>query len=384
MPAWDKLVEKSSQPVDLLIIAGEHSGDEHAARLVKDLLSKHPNLKIYAIGGRLLEEAGAVLLFDLIQHSVVGLFEVIKHYPFFKKLYKATFNWIAANKPKKICFVDYPGFNLRLASKLYKKGLANKADGSIKLFYYISPQIWAWKGKRRFMMARILDTLGVIFPFEVESYKDTDLTVKFVGHPFMSPDYCNLFSYSPDGSILLLPGSRPAAVSRIFPLLLDSFRDYLKEHPDAIATIVYPSAFIEELLRKIVHEKYGDIEKSLGFVNNTKTISAKAVLMSSGTVSLQCALVGIPGVIVYRAHPITYWLGKRLVKIPYLGIANILLNKPMYPEFIQKDAQPAMLAKKISELQSPEAIKQTQADSLLLKQTLQQDHLSLVKWLMME
>jgi lipid-A-disaccharide synthase len=161
--------------VDLLIIAGEHSGDEHAAVLISHLLAIRPELKVAAIGGQKMEAAGAQLLFDLTHLSVVGFFEVLKHYKYFKQLFGAVVDWVEKHGPRAILFVDYPGFNLRLAKTLFDKGIAHKAGGSTQLLYYIGPQIWAWKAKRRFEMARLLDGLSVIFPFEVECFADTDL-----------------------------------------------------------------------------------------------------------------------------------------------------------------------------------------------------------------
>ena len=172
--------------IDLLIIAGEASGDEHSAQVVKNVLRLFPNHNIVAIGGNNLKKSGANFLFDLVDHAVVGIFEVLKNYWFFKSLFSNTLKWIIKNKPKVILLVDYPGFNLRLAEALRKKGISQKGGGNIKVLQYISPQLWAWKPKRRFKMANVLDGLAVIFPFEVDCYKDVDLPVFYVGHPYVS------------------------------------------------------------------------------------------------------------------------------------------------------------------------------------------------------
>ena len=149
------------------VIAGEASGDEHAAHLVNKLLKRYPDLKIAVLGGENLQATGAHFLFDLVKHAVVGVFEVLKNYSFFKSLFSHTLKWIHEHNPKAILLIDYPGFNLRLAEALRKGGLSNKGGGSIKVLQYISPQLWAWKPKRRFKMADVLDSLAVIFPFEV-------------------------------------------------------------------------------------------------------------------------------------------------------------------------------------------------------------------------
>jgi len=204
--------------VDLLVMAGEHSGDEHAAKMVTSLLKRNPNLNIVAIGGEELRQAGAELLFDLVQHSVVGFFEAVKKYTTFKPIFDESVNWIRKHQPKAVCFVDNPGFNLRVAQALHDASISKKSGGSVSLLYYISPQVWAWKAKRRFKMAKLLDSLAVIFPFEVESFADTDLETIFVGHPFLGNEYDLPVHYDPDGPVLLLPGSRSAAVGRIAPV----------------------------------------------------------------------------------------------------------------------------------------------------------------------
>ena len=324
----------AAQRVDLLVIAGEHSGDQHAATLVRALRAQRPGFSVVALGGPALAQAGAQVLHDMTASSVVGLVEVLKNYPFFKALFEATLRWIAEYRPRAICFVDYPGLNLRLAKALRERGLSVKGGGGIPLLYYISPQIWAWKAKRRFTMARDLDALAVIFPFEVECYADTSLAVEFVGHPFLDDAHQSPVRYDPAGPILLLPGSRKQAVARIFPLLLAGHAAYGKRD----AVVLYPSDFIKEVL---LAEK---LPANVKLLPTGVPVAASAVLTSSGTMSMHCALAAIPGAVVYRANPLTYLLGRWLVKVPYLGIANLLLKSPMYPEYIQGAASPSALA----------------------------------------
>lgn len=328
--------------VDVLIIAGEHSGDEHAARLLRELRAAEPGVRVAALGGPELAAAGAQLLFDLTASSVVGLVEVLKNYTFFKALMEETLRWIGAYAPRAVLFVDYPGMNLRLAAGLRERGLSIKGGGAIKTLFYISPQIWAWKAKRRFAMARDLDALAVIFPFEVACYADTALPVEFVGHPFLAPDYQAPVSYDPAGAVLLLPGSREQAVARIFPVLLAGYVEFRRGGDARPATVLYPSEAILKVLRA------AGPPAELQLVPTGTPVAASAVITSSGTMSMHCALAGIPGAIAYRANILTYLLGRMLVRIEYLGIANLLLNEPMYPEFIQGDATPQALAAQIS------------------------------------
>ena len=329
--------------VDLLIVAGEHSGDEHAAQMLRDLRVTQPSLAVAALGGPQLAAAGAQLLHDLTSSSVVGLVEVLRNYSFFKALFEETLRWIAEHRPRAVCFVDYPGLNLRLAAALRERGLSVKGGGKIKILFYISPQIWAWKPQRRFTMARDLDALAAIFPFEPKCYADTSLPVEFVGHPFVRTDYAAPVRYDAAGPVLLLPGSRKQAVGRIFPVLLGGLRAFGARE----AVVLYPSDDILAVLRAADPPATVRLQRVADGEARFVAVPAAAVLTSSGTMSMHCALAGIPGAIAYRANPLTYVLGRMLVQIEFLGIANLLLNEPMYPEYIQGAATPAALAGEI-------------------------------------
>lgn len=349
--------------VDLLVIAGEHSGDEHAARLVAELRAKRPELAVCALGGKHLAAAGAQVLHDLTASSVVGLVEVLKNFSFFKALFEETARWIAEHQPRAVCFIDYPGFNLRMAARLNECGLAAKAGGPVKLLFYISPQIWAWKAGRRFKMAKHLDALACIFPFEVACYADTELPVDFVGHPFLAADYVPPVRYEADAPVLLLPGSRKQAVGRIWPLLREGHAAYGKRG----ARVITPSAAIRGVIEA------SGVPAGVELVGNDGVVAASAVLTSSGTMSLHCALAGLPGAIAYRANGLTYLLGRMLVKIPYLGINNLLLKEPMYPEYLQGAASPAALAAELRDcLENPARREKTLAQTEALKVILRQ------------
>ena len=326
---------------DVLVIAGEHSGDEHAARMVARLLGAEPGRKIAAVGGERLRGAGAHLLHDLTSSSVVGLVEVLRHYGYFRRLFAALVDWIREHRPRVVCLVDYPGLNLRLAAALREHGLSRAGGGDVRVVYYISPQIWAWKARRRFTMARDLDALAVIFPFEPACYADTPLPVEFVGHPFLDPGHRAPVAADPTGPVLLLPGSRRQAVTRIFPQLRAGF--LASGRPRAVA--LHPGGEMPRLLASA--GPMPGIEVREVPRAEAPPVGASAVLMSSGTMSLECALAGIPGAIAYRAHPVTYVLGRMLVRVPYLGIANLLLGEEMYPEFIQGRATARALAEEL-------------------------------------
>jgi lipid-A-disaccharide synthase len=323
---------------DLLVVAGEHSGDEHAARMVAGLLALRPGLRVAALGGPRLAAAGAELLYDRTAVSVVGFAEALSNLAFFRALIDGTVRWIARYRPAAVCFVDNSGINLRIAEALRLRGVSAKGGGSVRTLYYISPQIWASRAGRRFEMARNLDALAVIFPFEAGCYADTGLPVEFVGHPFMAPDYAPPVRHDPAGPVLLLPGSRPRAVGLILPSLVGGFLEFARAGREASAVILYPSAPLRAQLEA------AGLPPGIRLLETGTAVSASAVLTSSGTMSMHCALAGIPGAIVYRTDPLTYLAGRWLVRVPYLGIANILLGEPMYPEFIQGASSPLALA----------------------------------------
>ncbi len=322
----------------LLVVAGEHSGDEHAARMVAGLLRLRPGLRVAALGGPRLAAAGAQLLLDRTALSVVGLGEVVRNLPFFRTLIEETVQWIGRHRPPAVCFVDNSGVNLRIAKELRLRGISAKGGGDVRTLYYISPQIWASRPERRFDMARNLDALAVIFPFEVGCYADTGLPVEFVGHPFLAPDYLAPVSSDPSGPVLLLPGSRPRAVGLIAPALLAGFRKYAQAGAGRRAVILYPSEAIRGQLEA------AGLPGDVSLQRTGEPVAASAVLTSSGTMSMHCALAGIPGAIAYRTDLLTYLIARWIVRVPYLGIANILLGEPMYPEYIQGAAGPGPLA----------------------------------------
>lgn len=370
VPSAFPLPAPSGEKVDVLVIAGEHSGDEHAARMVSAALKRNPSLKVAALGGTNLKIAGAELICDMMPYAIVGVFEVLKHYFELKQLRDEIVNWILKYEPGAVCFVDYPGLNLRLAKKLAEHKATNKSGGKIRLLYYISPQVWAWKAKRRFQMAELIDTLGVIFPFEVNTFADTELETNFVGHPFLAEDYQLPTNYDPEGDVLLLPGSRSGAIARIAPIMFEAFRELLKNRKEARAKCIYASDTLKGLLESIL-DQYGDLKKSIELVPNNVVVEASSVLTSSGTMSLNCALAGIPGAVVYRIHPMTYLFGKVVLTIPYIGIANILLDRSFYPEFIQGAANPRILADELVDcMENSGRIEQTRELSSQLRSIL--------------
>ena len=358
LPA-DGLSAPNQGPVDLLIVAAEHSGDEHAARMLRELLILKPGLRVCALGGPRLAAAGAQLLRDLTANSAMG-FAVLSKLSHYRALIADIVTWVGHHRPRAVCFVDSSGLNLRIAAGLCARGFSVKGGGPTKALYYISPQIWASRAGRRFQMSRHLDGLAAIFPFEAACYADTRLPVQFVGHPFVAPDYVPPVAFDPAGPVLLLPGSRRQVVRRVFPVLLEAFR---LSGVQREAVVLYPSDEILAVLRaanppaNVSFQAIGGraatplaagSEPARSGVR-TLPVAASAVLTASGTMSMHCALAGIPGALTYRTDALTYFLGRMIVRVNYIGIANLLLDEAMYPEFIQGAATAAALAAELRE-----------------------------------
>ncbi|MBA3850077.1 MAG: lipid-A-disaccharide synthase [Opitutus sp.] len=358
-----KLPDPAAGAVDLLIVAAEHSGDAHAARMVAEARAKSPGLRVSALGGPRLAAAGAQLLRDLTVGSTMG-FAVLAKLSHYRALIAEVVRWVGEHKPRAVCFVDSSGLNLRIARGLFDRGYSAKAGGPTKALYYISPQIWASRAGRRFAMAKHLDGVAAIFPFEPAAYADTTLPVEFVGHPLMADDAALPVAFDPDGSILLLPGSRRQVVGRVFPVLLDAYAAAGAGRP---AVALFPSGEIRGQLEKLKAASSAGSRVGLRAVGG-EPVRAAAVLTASGTMSLECASAGIPGALTYRTDPLTYYLGRLLVKVEFIGIANLLLKEVMYPEFIQGAATPAALAAQLREcLESPVRRERTRAQAARLR-----------------
>lgn len=361
-----RLPAPASGGVDVLVVAAEHSGDEHAGRMVRELRERVPGVRVAALGGARLEAAGAQLLMNLTKSSAMG-FAVIAKISFYRQLIGAVVEWVAQHRPGVVCFVDSSGLNLRIAKQLFARGVAAKAGGPTRLVYYISPQVWASRAKRRFAMAQHLDGLAAIFPFEREVYRDTALPVEFVGHPFLASDYAAPVRYDPSGPVLLLPGSRRALVRRLFPVLREAFAEFARGRSGERAVVLYPS---EEIRAEVVALGV-PAEVEMRAVQAREPVAASAVLTTSGTMSMHCALAGIPGAVAYRTDALTYALGRMLVRVKFIGIANVLLGEAMYPEYIQNAATPAALAAELRACRSDEARQQrTAAQAVRLRELL--------------
>ncbi|OVE73538.1 lipid-A-disaccharide synthase [bacterium B17] len=341
----------NSKPT-LLIVAGEQSGDMHAARLVKAFHQINPDAEFFGIGGPEMRAEEVKTLYDVKEMAVMGFSAVLAKYPFFKRVFNEVLDEAKKRKPDVAILVDYPGFNLRLAKKLHEMG--------ITVIYYICPQVWAWNRSRITTMGKILDQLITIFPFEAKHFEQTGLKVDFVGHPLVekaekaraeSPD---TLPWNGKPQIALLPGSRTQEVERIFPPMWRAAELIQKKHPDASFIICAASIQMkDEITEKI--RSLGKGPQNITIVtDNTRQVllQSTAALVASGTATIETALMGCPMVIAYKTSALTYTLGKMLVKIDNIGMVNIVAGKTICPELIQGAATAGNLAKEIEPLLS--------------------------------
>jgi lipid-A-disaccharide synthase len=329
---------------EVLIIAGEVSGDMHAACLVRALKRTAPQIKVYGVGGPQLRAAGAETYYDVGDMAVMGFTEVIRRLAFFRRVFHHLLGIARERRPDAIILVDYPGFNLRFAAKTHAMGL--------KVIYYICPQVWAWNRRRIPHMAAIVDRLLAIFPFEKAVFAATPLKVDFVGHPLVDEIHEALeqpvaaLPWASEPRIALLPGSRAQEIERILPTLCRAAVLIEKRHPGASFIIPTPSAEASETVRLRL-ASLPTVPARLHVVEGgTRQVlrQATAALVTSGTATLESALLDCPTVVVYKASSLTFFLAKMLVRLDHIGIVNVIANRRICPEFIQSAATPEALA----------------------------------------
>ncbi|MDR0340372.1 MAG: hypothetical protein LBH53_02290 [Puniceicoccales bacterium] len=344
--AW--LTDAEEGSVDLLVIAAECSGDELGAELIRDYRRLRPSALVYGIGGPNMAREASHFLYNLVDHAVMGVWEVLKQLPFLLRLQREIVRWVAAVRPRLVCLIDSPALNLRIAKELFQRAVSRKGGGNVTICYYVAPQIWAWKAERRFALAHYVDSLAVLFPFERSAFADTGLPVVCVGHPFLRSD--SPVRYAEDGALLLLPGSRKDSIRRIFPTMLACAADPAFGQLPAV-TCIYPTEPIRQLLVSQIVAMGESLSARIRLISAEEAqknpVDARLVLVGAGSMSLRCALAAIPGAVVYQTHPLTCWIGRRFLRISRIGLGSILLGYEVYPEFLQKDAQPGPIAAKL-------------------------------------
>jgi lipid-A-disaccharide synthase len=325
----------------LAILAGENSGDTHAVALMRSLKEANPSIRFSGKGGpKMAQEAiasGGSLDNWIAEAGVLGLWDVLRHYGYFKKKFDALLDELAADPPEALILVDYPGFNLRLAKAVRKRCIPSK------IIYYISPQVWAWNRRRIPEMARALDLMICIFPFEQKIYETSGLHTIFSGHP-MAGELHAVPTQQREATLLgLFPGSRTREIVKIFPSMLRAAELIHRSRPDIHFEVAAATTDHAEIIRAMTSESKVEISILTGSSRDLMRRAA-AGLVCSGTATLEAACLGLPYALVYRVAWLTYEVGRQVIRVPYLGIVNILAERPVIREFIQHDATPAALA----------------------------------------
>ena len=324
------------------IMAGEASGDLYGAELTKILRQMAPDMRVAGMGGLKMREAGVDIFVDSTELGVVGIIEVVKSIGFFLKLLRQIAEKAEKERPDLVVLIDYPGFNLRLAERLHKLG--------IKVVYYISPQVWAWKKGRIPKIARDVTRMLCIFPFEPKVYAGTGLRADFVGHPLLEilRPYREKKVERDDNLVLLLPGSRGGELKRHIPPFLETAAQLLKNRPALHFAMPLPREKTKDIALSIINtltlpdELKSRLDVSVGNTRERMT-EATAGLAASGTVTVEAAILGLPLVVAYKTNWLTYQIAKRLVKLPSITIANLVTERTVYQECIQYDVTAAKM-----------------------------------------
>ena len=355
------------KPKTFMLIAGEASGDLLAAELVEVLKGQLEETqwpptedvqplhntgltpRFFGAGGPQMKAVGVELAFDMTEHSVIGLSDALKNYFKFKRLFNQLFKLALERQPDAIICVDFPGFNRRFAHAIKKYVRSRRDwfhDWNPKIIQYVSPQVWASREGRAHQMARDYDLVLSIFPFEKDWYaaRVPEFRVEFVGHPMVGRSQKSEVRSQKSGSrqVLLLPGSRPDELRRHLPILIAALRLIRAQLPQARAKMVLPS---DSLVQQT--KSFGvppDLEIQVGNLPEALA-EATVAIASTGTVTMECAFFGVPTVAIYKTSWSTYQIGKRIVKVKWLAMPNILAGEEIFPEFIQNDATPENISR---------------------------------------
>jgi lipid-A-disaccharide synthase len=345
--AVEKIMKKS-----ILVVAGEVSGDLHAADVIRRAGALSPETGFWGIGGNRLAAEGVELVEHVDRMSVMGLPEVLKRYRFFRRVFRQVLKEAEQRGTKTALLVDYPGFNLRLAAALKKRG--------VRVVYYISPKVWAWNKRRIPRMVEVIDRLMVIFPFEVDVFAGTGLQVDYVGNPLVEQldrflvTEPKALPWKSERRIALLPGSRRQEIERILPAMLEAAWKLENSFPELSFMIATPNQQIERTVKgKVFTCRYKPSRLSIICGNARELMrQAEAAIVTSGTATLETALIGTPHILVYRTSALTYWFARLVVKISYIGLVNIVAGRSVCPELIQHEAAPERLAEETARLLS--------------------------------
>ncbi|OGP72763.1 MAG: lipid-A-disaccharide synthase [Deltaproteobacteria bacterium RBG_16_50_11] len=332
------------KPKKILLVAGEVSGDLHGAHLIEAIRHIHPEIQFFGVGGEQLQKKGMKLLYHAHHLSVVGITEVFLKLRSILTAYAGVKKAIDQERPDLVILIDFPDFNLRVARAARQKG--------IPVLYYISPQIWAWRPKRVKVIAKRVNKMVVLLPFEVPFYENAGVDVEWVGHPLLDLVKPTLpkeaafkhFDLDPKRrTVGLLPGSRMHEVERLFPPLLDSARLLKEEIPGLQFIVPLAPGIPMEILSRSIKKVSFPVKVVEGMNYDVMNLS-ELLIMASGTATLEGAILGKPMIIVYKVSSPSYWIGRALVSVDSIGLVNLVAGKKVAPELIQKEVHPQRIA----------------------------------------
>jgi lipid-A-disaccharide synthase len=327
-------------------VAGEVSADNHGAALMRSLLALDPDMEFIGRGGPQMQQvAGAQFKNWIGDAAVLGLWEVLRKYGYFREQFRQTLNEIHESKPDAVVLIDYPGFNLRLARALRRQ------SHSQKTIYYISPQVWAWNRGRIKKMAHFIDLVLCIFPFETDLYAASGLRAVFVGHPMIERLETQKIDTHRDKNLIgLFPGSRSREVRKIFPVMIEAVRRLLQLNPTLRFQVAAASKELaREMSEMLGAEQLADRETIEIAVGPTAAILQRAFvgIVASGSATLEAAYFGMPFLLIYKVAWPTYVAARLVVNVDFLGMPNLLAGKEVVPEFIQHEAKPDAIVKAV-------------------------------------
>ena len=331
----------------ILMIAGEASGDLLGAHLAKAIQALHPNIALLGMGGYHMRHAGVEIMIDADPLAVTGIWEILKHIGAIFSAMRTLKKLFKIDPPNLVIFIDYPGFNLHLAKFAKKTG--------VKVLYYVSPQIWAWRYGRIKTIKKYIDCMAVLFAFEEKLYQKENMPVHFVGHPIVDIAIPTLaphlayqhFHLNPNQPIIaLLPGSRRNEISALMPIMMTAVRCIQKKIANAQFVLPLASSITLEDIQPYLMPEIQVIE------NNTYNLLplCHAAITASGTATLEIALHNVPMVIIYKIAALSYWLGTQLIRVPFIGLCNLVAEEQVAKELIQKDATAHTIANEIIRL----------------------------------
>ncbi len=334
------------------VVAGELSGDAHGAGLLQSLKEMVPGVEIHGAGGPEMAELAGAGLRDWVEDAaVMGVWEVLKRYGWFKQRFAEMLAELKVFQPDVLLLIDYPGFNLRFAAAVKRE------CPQTRIIYYISPKVWAWNKRRIPIMAGLLDEMLCLFPFEQPIFEDAGLKTTFVGNPLVDElEKERIGGAQRDSSLVgLFPGSREREIARLFPLMIETAKRLKARNGGLTFEVPAASAKLGGQIRGLIMGAgAGDLIAVTAGGSHSLMQRACCAVIASGTATLEAAYYGLPYCLVYRVAPLTYFLGRILVKIKYIGLVNILAGEGVVEELIQSKAEPVAVARALQEfLESP-------------------------------